>query len=68
MPHWTTVYDWIRADEDFSLRIAHARELGYDAIAEEALQIADTTQIGKREEKSQDGFKIVHEDMLGHRK
>lgn len=41
MPHWTTVYAWIDADEAFSLRIAHARELGFDAIAEETLAILD---------------------------
>lgn len=41
MPAWRTVYDWIRQNEEFSARIAHARELGFDAIAEEALDIAD---------------------------
>lgn len=40
-PHWTTVYDWIRDNQDFALRIARARELGHDAIAEECIEIAD---------------------------
>lgn len=41
MPAWRTVYDWMRKDDDFSARIAHARELGHDAIAEQCLDIAD---------------------------
>lgn len=38
---WTTVYDWMEADPEFALRIARAREEGYDAIALDALKIAD---------------------------
>ena len=41
MPAWRTVYDWIVAEPDFAARIAHARDLGYDAIAEDTLRIAD---------------------------
>ncbi len=41
MPHWTVVYDWEKADKEFSLRIAQARELGEEAIAQECLEIAD---------------------------
>jgi hypothetical protein len=43
MPHWTTVYDWKANDKAFSLRFAHARELGFDAIAQECFAIADDT-------------------------
>lgn len=68
MPHWSTVYDWIAKDKELSLRIARAREVGYDAIAEEALEIADTPEEGERTERSADGYKVVCEDMLGHRK
>jgi hypothetical protein len=68
MPHWTTIYDWVSTRDEFSLRIARARELGYDAIAEEALEIADTTEAGVRREESDDGYKEVTEDMLGHRR
>lgn len=42
MPAWQTVYDWIRDKEDLSKRIARARELGHDAIAEETVEILDT--------------------------
>lgn len=41
MPHWTTVYDWKAANEEFSLRITRAREAGHDAIAADCLRIAD---------------------------
>ena len=68
MPAWRTFYDWIAADEEFSARITHARRLGFDAIAEEALEIANTPLLGVREERSGDGYKVVKEDMLGHRK
>lgn len=68
MPHWTTVYDWIEGDEAFSLRIARARKLGFDAIAEEALSIADTPVMGEESEKSGKNIKIKRGDMLGHRK
>lgn len=68
MPAWRTVYDWCRANPEFATRIARARELGYDAIAEEALEIADTPREGEREETTHEGFKTVREDMLGHRR
>ena len=41
MPSWVTVYSWISKCESFSLRIARARELGHDAIAEECFDISD---------------------------
>lgn len=43
MPSWQTVYRWKADDEAFSRRIAGAREAGFDAIAEECLEIADDT-------------------------
>lgn len=43
MPAWTSVYAWAAADKELSERIAQAREQGADAIAEEALEIIDTT-------------------------
>lgn len=40
----STVYNWIEADDEFAGRIARARELGFDQIAEEALEIADDSR------------------------
>lgn len=42
MPNWTTVYAWINADPELAQRIARARELGADAIAEDTINIIDT--------------------------
>lgn len=41
MPGLRTVYDWMNGDEEFSARIARAREAGWDRIALDALAIAD---------------------------
>lgn len=48
MPAWRTVYDWINEQPDFAARIARARALGYDAIAEECLEIADDKRYDSR--------------------
>lgn len=37
----SAVYEWMEGDADFAGRIAQARVKGFDAIAEEALEIAD---------------------------
>lgn len=41
MPAWRTVYNWIAANIEFEARFARARELGYDAIAEDTLIMVD---------------------------
>lgn len=43
MPPWQTVYSWMDRDAALVEAIARARELGYDAIAEDCLRIADDT-------------------------
>jgi hypothetical protein len=43
VPSWRTVYDWINADASFASRVAYARDLGFEAIAEDILDIADDT-------------------------
>ena len=68
MPNFSVVYDWLEARPEFSRRFARARELGADAIASEALQIADTPLEGTREEDTPGGLKVIREDMLGHRR
>ena len=40
-PTWSTFYDWLHKDKELSARFAQARELGTDAIAEDALAIID---------------------------
>ena len=69
MPEWRTVYDWMGRDETLSTAIARARDVGYDKMAEECLQIADTPVEGSKVVETEDG-KVIYtrEDMLGHRK
>lgn len=57
----STVYDWIQADEVFAGRIARARELGFDEIAEEALEIAEDGSNDWMQRHRQDGSS---EDVL----
>lgn len=62
MPDRTTVYDWINADETLSQRFARARDLGFDAIADEALGIADD---GSRDyQESDDGRLVADHDHI----
>jgi len=74
-PAWRTVYDWMKRDDalgsagvGLSASIARARDIGYDALAEECLQIADTPQFGQKQVMSDEGATTTIEDMLGHRK
>lgn len=44
MPSYWTVRNWAEADSVFSQAIARARELGFDEIAAETLEIADNAK------------------------
>ncbi len=67
-PAWRTVYDWQNEHPEFAARIARAREMGHDAIAEEALEIANTPLEGTRTTIKENGIEETKEDMLGHRR
>ena len=58
IPAWRTVYDWQEADKEFSARIAHAREIGEEAIAQECLDIADNATNDWMEKVGRDGTKL----------
>jgi len=68
MPADRTVREWQERDAEFSAAIAHARELGFDAIAWQAMQIADTPQEGEETTIKASGVETKRGDMLGHRK
>ena len=68
MPDVRTVYDWQAKDAGFSADIARAREAGFDRIALEALEIADTPLEGQTITDKPDGREIKRGDMLGHRR
>lgn len=55
MPAWQTIYDWLHKNEEFSGRIARARELGEDAIAQECVDIADNAVNDWMERLDKDG-------------
>ena len=44
MPDRSVVWDWGQADANVSQRITRAREDGFDALASEALRIADNKE------------------------
>lgn len=62
MPPWQTVYGWISIYPDFSERIARAREAGFDAIAEQCLDIADEGAFDITE--ADDGRLIVDHEAI----
>lgn len=74
MPAWRTVYDWVVAKPDFAARLARAREMGFDALAEEALEISNTPEIGTKKvyssgaDEKKDSVTVTEEDMIAHRK
>jgi len=69
VPHRATIHRWILDDvEGFRDSYTRARELGLDVMADEILEIANTPVEGVRREESEDGYKEVREDMLGHRR
>jgi predicted DNA-binding transcriptional regulator AlpA len=73
-PSYATIYRWIDEDKQFARHFAHAREMGHDVIAEEALQIADNMHMGRKVvthsggDEGDDAMTVTEEDMLGHRK
>ena len=68
MPTHGLVRAWSAKDADLSVNIAHAREVGFDRIAHDALRIADTTEEGIEECEKEWGTEIKRADMLGHRR
>ncbi len=68
MPCDNTVRVWAERDAVFSGDIARARSRGYDALAAECLQIANTPLEGVETTTDDKGTTEKRADMLGHRK
>lgn len=68
MPAFQKVYEWMGRDPALSGAIARAREIGYDKMAEEVLEIADNPKWGQVQIMDDKGTTVRTEDMLGHRK
>lgn len=65
----SAVYEWEQADPEFSGRIARARVIGHDELAEQCLEIADTPVEGIEQVVKPNGdIEERKGDMLGHRK
>lgn len=60
-PAWRTVYDWMGKDADLAAAIARARDIGYDAMAEECLDIADNGGNDWMERLDADGVPIGYQ-------
>ena len=69
MPATRTIYLWTETHESFAADFARARTRGFDALAAEALRIANTPVEGvEYVTKADGGVEERRGDMLGHRK
>lgn len=68
MPAVRTVSKWKKAHPDFEERFLQARDEGFDAIAADCLQIANTPLPGTTETSKEWGMEVKKGDMLDHRK
>lgn len=69
MPHRSAVYRWLNVNPSFAILFREARDRGFDAIAEEALHIADTPVYAVTiEDSEKNGRKTRRSDAVDHRK
>ena len=68
MPTAAAVRQWCIDDKEFGAAVLSARQIGFDALAEECLRIADETEDGVTITEGPDGKTIKTEDMIAHRK
>lgn len=69
MPAESTVREWVLDDrEGFAAQYARAHDLGVDAMADDLLEIADTTQVGVKTTKKPSGTETTRGDMIEHRR
>lgn len=69
MPAESTVRAWALDDvQGFSAKYMRAREIGYDRLADELLEIADNTQAGVKTTTKASGVETTEGDMIEHRR
>ncbi len=61
-PATVTWYDWLKVDAELAERFARAREAGFDAIARDALEIADD-EPGTTPQGTVDGAEVMHRKL-----
>lgn len=68
-PHASTVRTWVVNDEGgFAAKYARARDIGLDHLAQEIIDIADTTEIGTKTVSKATGIETTEGDMTDHRR
>lgn len=69
MPPASTVRGWVVDDvQGFAAHYARARDIGLDTIAEEIIEIADTTETGTKTVSKATGLETTEGDMIEHRR
>lgn len=68
MPSDRSVYRWLASNEEFRQQYAHARELQAETLADEILDISNTTVLGVKTKTTADGVETVEGDMIEHRR
>lgn len=69
MPSEASVRGWVVDDvQGFAAQYTRAREIGYDRLADELLQIADTPQHGVKTTTKATGTETTEGDMIEHRR
>lgn len=69
MPSESAVRAWALDDPEFGAQYARAREVGYDKLAEELMEIADTPTLGVIRTVKPDGtVEEKQADMIEHRR
>lgn len=63
MPNRSTVYDWMNENEEFSQRIARAREEGYEVLLDECKEIADAPNRVNTITGASDAVEIQHRKL-----
>jgi len=69
MPSEATVRAWALDDvEGFAAQYTRAREIGYDRLGDELLEIADTPVTGVKTVSKATGIETTEGDMIEHRR
>ncbi|SEG61156.1 hypothetical protein SAMN04488115_107313 [Bosea lathyri] len=68
MPAKSMVFRWLVSNEAFRDQYAIAREAQADALFDEILDIADTTEEGTKSKSGPNGIETTTGDMIEHRR
>lgn len=69
MPNRTTVaVKWTALHPEFGIEYARARQIGYEALADELRDIANTPQEGVKTVEKPLGTETTYGDMIDHRR